>query len=157
MSNVLQNPPIRDAFVDSQNYIVRSWRNFLLTLQTSTQSAPQIIDETSQSAQTAAITTTTLPLPVVTSGFYRLSVYLLITTKAATSSSAQVTLGWTDDGIPITLSLPALTTNVQGAVTASTITIHVDDNSPVTYAVAYASNLANTMTYNVGVVTEVLP
>lgn len=152
----IQAPPIREPAVDGSFFFTRAWRNFLLTLQTVGQSSPQILIEKSLQAQTAALVTTPLDLPKISAGYYRISVTELLTVAALTSSSLQVTIGWTDGAAPRSRILPALTGNTVGENDAVSFPIHVDDNSPITYAAAYASNGANQMTYNLGVIAEAL-
>lgn len=148
--------PIRDALVDKAGFLVRSWRNYFFALQGVGQASPQVLQTASPSTQTAAIPPTPLPLPSISSGYYRVNVYETITLPAGVSSSLQVTIGWTDNGTASTRALSALTTNTIGANDSTTFPIHVDNNSPITYAVAYASNPASTMTYNIGVLLEAL-
>lgn len=153
--SIIIAPPTRVPPLDGlPNPFAREWRNYLQTLQTVGQAAPQILQETAVQAQTAAITTTPITLPGISAGFYRVCVYFVITIAAAVSSSLTVTIGWTDNGNPSSRVIPALTTNTLGANGGQDMTIHVDNNSPITYAVAYASNAANQMTYNIGIVVE---
>lgn len=152
--SIFENPPWRTQVLDPDGTLGRDYRNYLQTLQSVGQSSPQILGEKSESAKTAAISSTPIPLPSVGAGYYRVSVYELITIAAVTSSSLQVTIGWTDQTIPLTRVLPAITSNTLGANDGVTFPIHIDNASPITYAVAYASNGANQMTYNLGILIE---
>lgn len=155
MSNILQAPPTRVPPLDGlPNPFAREWRNYFQELQNTGQAAPQILHEESQTAKTAAIATTPLPLPSVSAGYYRISVYQLITAAAVTSSSLQVTIAWTDQSLAVARTLPAITSNTLAANDEASFPIHVDNASPITYAVAYASNGVNQMTYNLGVLVE---
>ncbi len=150
-------PPTRVPPLDGlPNPFTREWRNYLQTLQNVGQASPQILQETSKVAQTASIATTPLTLPSISAGYYRVSVYELITAAAVTSSSLQVTIAWTDQALAVTRTLPAITSNLLAASDGTSFPIHVDNASPITYTVTYASNGAGQMTYNLGVLVEQL-
>lgn len=154
---LLVSPPTRVPPLDGlPNPFAREWRNYLLSLQNVGQASPQILQETSVEAQTAAITTTPLALPAISAGFYRVSVYYVTTTAAGVSSSLTVTIGWTDNAQPTSRAFPALVNGALASNGGGDFLIHTDDNSPITYAVAYASNAANQMAYNLGVIVEAL-
>lgn len=155
--SIIVAPPTRVPPLDGlPNPFAREWRNYLLILQNIGQASPQILQEVSLVAQTTAIATTPLALPGITSGFYRVSVYYIVTIAGAVSSSLQVTIGWTDAGGPRSRVMTALVNGVVGVNDSLEFPIHTDDNSPITYATAYASNAANQMTYNLGVIVEAL-
>lgn len=154
---VLVSPPTRVPPLEGlPNPFAREWRNYLLSLQNVGQASPQILQETSVEAQTAAIATTPLALPGISAGFYRVSVYYVTTTAAGVSSSLTVTIGWTDNAQPTSRSFPALVNGALASNGGGDLLIHTDDNSPITYAAAYASNPANQMAYNLGVIVEAL-
>lgn len=150
-------PPTRVPPLDGlPNPFAREWRDYLQTLQNVGQASPQILQEASIAGNTAAIPTTLLALPSVSAGFYRVSVYFLVTIPAGVTSSLQVTIGWTDHGLAASRVIPALVNGALAANGGDCIPLHVDDNSPITYTVAYASNPANQMTYDLGVIAEQL-
>ena len=149
--------PIREELVDSDRFITRSWRNYLFAVQTVTETSAQVLPAVTLNAQHAAIASTPVPTSALTAGYYRVSVYAVITTAATTSSSLTLSVRWTDaGGLLCQQLLPALTTNVVGAVSTLTFPIHIDSTSPISYAVAYASNVAGQMTYNFGILVESL-
>jgi hypothetical protein len=153
--SIISAPPTRVPPLSGlPNPFAREWRNYLQDLQNVGQASPQILPETTKAAQTAAIATTPLPLPGISAGYYRVSVYQLITAPAVTSSSLQVTIGWTDQSLAVSRQLAAITSNTLAASDGIAFPIHVDNASPITYAVAYASNGANQMTYNIGILIE---
>lgn len=155
--SIISAPPTRVPPLDGlPNAFAREWRNYLQSLQTVGQASPQILQETSKTAQTAAIATTPLALPAVSSGFYRVSVYQLITAAAVTSSSLQVTISWTDQTLAVARTLTAITSNLLAASDGTSFPIHLDNASPITYSVAYASNGAGQMTYNLGILVEAM-
>jgi len=117
--------------------------------------------------QTAAIGTTTL-YAVPASGQYRLSWNSKVTTAAGTSSTlGPLTIVYTDpDGNAVTITAGALQIGgtVNTTVTTNSITTAVLQGIPlvlnckagtnITYAMAYASNAANAMAYNLHIRLE---
>ena len=109
--------------------------------------------------QHAAIAATTIlntrqPVP---SGLFRVWWYLAVVTAAGTSSSATVTIGFTDQGVAKTISGVALTGNTTATVQGQAAFIRADPDTAITYAVAYASNAAAAMHYDVSVRVEACP
>lgn len=120
-------------------------------------------------AQTAAITTTTLyAVPSATaSALYRLSWSSKVTTVAGTSSTlGALTVVYTDpDGTVQTIVAGALSkagaieTSDAGNLTSTVllglpILLNCKANTNITYAMAYASNAANVMAYNLNLILE---
>lgn len=113
-------------------------------------------------AQTAAITTTTLyAVPASGAGQYLLSWDAKITTAAGTSSTlGALTIVYTDpDGVTVTLTSAAVISagtvaTTSAANTTGTVLIGIPQlinakaSTNITYAFAYASNAANAMNYN---------
>jgi len=97
--------------------------------------------------QNATIGTTTLFTPTQ-SGFYAFEYYLAIRTAAGVSSSAQVTLGWTDSGAKTTV-FAAITGNTTGTTGWGRYAFYAEAGAPITYAVAYLSNPAAAMRFDV--------
>lgn len=95
--------------------------------------------------QNDAIGTTTIFTPTQ-DGLYSFEYYLAITTADGTSSSAQVTVAWTD-----TLAKSHAFTAITGDTTTTTgserYLFFAQAGAPITYAVSYASNTPNAMVY----------
>jgi hypothetical protein len=104
--------------------------------------------------QAAAIPTTPWPLPPLTRGLYRVSAYGRVATAGSTSSSITVTIGWTERGVALTTSSPALTTNSLTATLLWSVPILIDGNTPITYAVDYKSTGGTQMRYDLGLAIE---
>jgi hypothetical protein len=136
--------------------------------------APQIarVDLT---GQTAAIGTTTLyavptyNYPNAPTQEYRLSWNAKVTTAAGTSSTlGALTIVYTDpDGVAITITAPAsisagtIATTSTGNTTSTVLlglplTLNCKAGTNITYAMAYASNAANAMNYNLHITLEAL-
>lgn len=119
-------------------------------------------------AQTAAVTTTTL-YAVPVAGQFRLSWNAKVTTAAGTSSTlGALTIVYTDpDGIVVTLTSAAMiaagtvATTSAGNTTGTVLvgipqTLNCKAATNITYAMAYASNAANAMNYNLHLKLEAL-
>lgn len=103
----------------------------------------------SLTGQTAAIGTTPIPTGTLVEGRYSLAWYLQVVTPAGVTSDAQVTVSWTRHGVTQTYvgalkNGNATTTNEPNGPPL----IHIDAGTPVSYAVAYNSNPAAAMVYD---------
>lgn len=97
--------------------------------------------------QFAALAVSTL-LTVTVAGPYRVSYYLRKTIPDGVSSSAQVTLSWTDQGAACSRTFTALTTDTGTATAGDIVLLRVDANAPIEASVAYASNTPGVMHYD---------
>lgn len=97
--------------------------------------------------QSAAVVATTVCI-AQSGGLYRVNYALLRAVDDGVSSSAQVTIGWTQKGVARSLAFTALTEASGLAVQGQSLPIYVDANAGVTIAVAYASNTANRMQFD---------
>lgn len=89
-------------------------------------------------------------------GWYRVSYYMRKTVADGVSSSLTVTLGWTESGVPLTEAGAALATDTTSAQQSGSKSFWADAGVDLTYAVAYASNTPNKMTYRIDVLVEQL-
>lgn len=122
--------------------------------------------------QSAAITATTIFTPI-TSGLFRISVYMKVTTPATTgagtSTMGPVTLTYTDatdsvaqsNVVPLTgaggtFTNAGNTTNTTGATSTGSLIIWAKTGVPIQYAIGYASNTAAQMQYEVHLKLEPL-
>lgn len=97
---------------------------------------------------------TPIPLPPTTTGLYRLSYYVRITTAATTSSSLTVRFTWTEGGVTRTATAAALTTNTVQTSQSGQLLIRADPATFVSYDTLYASNAANQMQYALDITVE---
>lgn len=124
-------------------------------------SASPTVGTADLTGQTAAIAATTLFTPAST-GFFRVSLYLKVTTPdGASSTLGAVTITYTDGTDSVAQSMAALlgtqagaaaTTNTANTTTTKlqgTVDIYALTAVPVQYAIAYASGTPATMTYEV--------
>lgn len=115
--------------------------------------APLVLTELNRPTQTAAIATAML-VKVTQTATYRVSTYLRITTPGTVSSSATLTLTWTDGGVVCTKTFAAVTGNTTATTDTQTITVHADGGTNLSYAVAYASVGATSMIFRIDLVAE---
>jgi hypothetical protein len=140
---------IQGGFVSNPWYIYFRGENASLS------AAPAAVIPPIRVSGTAAITTTPLPTEALAPGLYRVSVYLRITQAASVSSSATVTITWTDDGVACSYAYPAVTGNtVASVLVAPPLLLDVEQSSPVSYSVAYASVGGTSMIFKIAVVLE---
>ena len=152
---MIEPPPSRDALVDRKGDVTRRWENWLNKIRGALNLAPQReIPAVALDTQSAAIVATDLPTPPLAAGLYRVTTFLRVTTAAGVSSSVAVTLTFTCGLVACSFALPALTANVTNAPQSETRMLLVDDGSVVQYAVAYASNPAAAMVYELSIALE---
>lgn len=131
------------------------WQQWLSSLVLAVNNAAPVVGAITLSNQTAAITTTSVPIQSVTQGTYRVT-YDMRKTAVGASSSLTMTIGWTDGGVACSQTFTALTTNSTSATQSGSLQLRADANSAITYAVAYSSTGA-TLTYRVTVNVEQMP
>jgi hypothetical protein len=152
------SPPIpsRDAVVDKTGLITRTWQVYFRNLRTDIDNAPASLNQETLTGQSASIATTAVPSDVLTAGLYRVSWYARVTTAATTSSSLTVTIGWTEQSVPLTVSGVAMTGNTTTTVQNATQVVQIDGGTSITYATTYASSGATAMVYALTVLLEQL-
>lgn len=136
--------------------ITETWRLWLVSVLTYILFGIIQASSVSRDTQGAAIVTTAMYTPSKT-GLYRISWYLRITRAATTSSSATVTIGWTDAGQACTSAGAAVVGNTVTTVQSGSIVVSADSLTDLTYAVAYASVGATSMQYKLRVSVEAIP
>lgn len=145
--------PSRDAITSISRMITRPWQVWLRDLTTTATNAVALVQTVSLVGQAASIGTTSIPSIGLTTGLYRVTWYLRITTAATTSSSVAVSFGWTDT-VSATLSGAAVTGNTVTTIQTGTGMFVVDAASPVTYTTSYSSAGATAMQYALSVTLE---
>lgn len=118
------------------------------------QSSPQRLQEVPLIGQSASIGSTPINLGLIPSGLYRVSYFVRITTPAATSSSVQVIIGFTEGGVTCSVSGVAVNGNVTNSVGTGSFLLRSDQSAPINYSTTYASNPAGTMVYKLDIVVE---
>ena len=116
--------------------------------------APIVIGRASYSDQSASIPRTTIPCSQIYRGFYRVSFYARVTAQATTSSSLQVHLFWTDDGIPMQQDATAITGNLLTTFSTQQARYAVDADTTLDFATTYVSVGAQAMEYKLELIVE---
>lgn len=129
--------------------------NFLNLLRQAASVASQFVGSVGLSAQAASIPTT--DIATFPAGLYRVGYSLRITQAATTSSSAQLTIGWTSHSVSCSQTFPALTGNTTASQSSDQIVVNVDASTPITYSVTYASVGATPMQFALSIFVEELP
>jgi hypothetical protein len=156
MSIVLPPPPLQDAVIESARnpVLTKVWAVFFRGLSSRSEGAAVAVKAIAVAAQAAAIPTTDL-IPLA-SGLYRVSYRFRVSTAAGVSSSLQLTVTTTEGGIPCTQSSAAYTGNATNAPQSGAFIVKADPSSPLAYSVAYASNPASAMQYELDIRVESL-
>lgn len=102
--------------------------------------------------QNAAIGTTPIPTAALAEGLYAVAWYGQVITPAGVASSFQVTISWTRNGVGQSFTGTLKNGNTTATNEADqSLFIHIDAATPVSYAVAYASNPAGAMTFELSI------
>jgi len=137
-----------------EGLITFEWLRSLGQLQTQVSQGPTRVSSERLAEQAAAIPATDISGGALNAGLYRLSYYARITQAAGVSSSLTITLSFTDGGIPQSFTFAAMTGNTTTTIQSETKVIEADANTPIRYAVAYASAGAPVMKYRLSVSLE---
>lgn len=121
---------------------------FLTSLTTAVENAPQqagaFVDLPDENDTIAA---TDFSNGSLNEGLYCLWMYLRVTDPDPVSSSAQVTISWTNGGVVQSFVGTLVNGNLTTSKQQQIIPLYIDGNTVITYAVAYTSNTANDMHY----------
>lgn len=147
-------PPVRDKTLDQGGMFTVPWLQWWSRVPDTLESIPNIINTVSLTAQNASLSATDFSGIVLPEGLYRASYYARITTADGVSSSLTVVLAWTDGGVAMTLTGAAITGNTTASYQTSSIILHADADTDITYATTYASNTPGTMKYRLDLSLE---
>ena len=155
---VVAPPPIYSVTTDKSTGRAHidwvRWFNSLVQAFTVT---PAKVGAVTASAQSAAIGTTAINTPSLSTGLYRLSVYARVTVAATTSSSLSVTIHWTDGGVACSATLGPVTGNLTTTVLQGQVIVNIDNATAISYSTSYASVGATAMQYKLVLSAEDLP
>lgn len=132
--------------------------DWLLEQQQGVNNSPELFGTVSLTAQGASIPTTPIPMPALSQGLYRVSVYARITRAGSVSSSLTITIGHTDGAVSCTQVTTALTTNTTASTRVAEYVVRSDASVAITYATTYADGGgATSMLYALYLVVERMP
>ena len=138
-------------------YLSQEFIDWFIEQQQRLEDSPEQLGSVSLSAQSADIGATPVPMPDLSAGTYRVSVYVRVTRVATVSSEIQIVIGWTDGGIALTSAGTNLTGNTTTTFETRTLFLAVDANAPITYEAIYTSAGATAMQFKLEIVVEQMP
>jgi len=131
------------------------WTRWLLALFGTVSAQPTVLGtRVSLTKQNASIGVTPFPTPALAGGLVRVSWYLRITTVDPVSSSVNVTIGYTESHLALSVSSTPVVGNSLTSVQTGTTILMTDQGTAVTYSTTYASNTPGTMQYRFAAVVE---
>ncbi len=147
--------PVREPVVESGSWLITNrWRIWLRDLQAQFQSSPSKVLTVTIPTDTATIATTPIPTASLAAGLYRVTYYQQVLVAAGVSSALTTTLGWTYNSVAQSFSGALMNGNTTATHQSNTQMIRIDQASPITYAILYASNPAAAMVYSFDIVLE---
>lgn len=155
MTTVLSEPfPAKDRIVDRQGKPTEALIRYFESQDQTINSAASSIGSATSTAGAASVSTTPITSQVIANGVYRASWYMEVVTPAGVSSSLDITIAWTSNGVAKSNTSSAMTGNTTTSYASGVLTIHADGDSIVSYQATYASNPAAAMIYGLWVVLE---
>lgn len=148
------NTAIVDKAGKITTYFAQKWRDVTSRIESAAfVAAGQLIQVTPPGAGTAAIVTAVL-VASVSAPVYRIGFDLRIFLPSGGTSAAQVTIGWTENGVAQTKVGASVTGNTTTSTDSDVFQIRPDAGTVVTYAVSYASTGAPAMQFSFDVIAE---
>lgn len=147
----------RAPLEDGSGLVSELWRDWFTILRRLVNWAWKTEQMVSLTEQSAAITTTAIPLNTLPAGVYLLSWYLRITTPGTVSSSTQLSFTWVDGGVTLTKTGGVINGNTTATYESGSVLIRVDKDSAVNYAATYASAGATPMKFALDLVLTHVP
>ena len=134
-----------------------TWLQFIRSVVSAINNAAQIVgQQLSSQNQSASIVAQTVNSNTK-SGRYRITWALLIRQAATTSSSLQVAVTWTQDGVAISHGGVAITSNTLNDFESETLMVRADAGTDIVVTVNYTSVGGTPMKYDADVVVESIP
>lgn len=140
-----------------EGHITLPWIDFFTAQGDAIQAAPSRVNAEALTNQDASVGATDLTGGNASAGLYRLTYYARLTQAATTSSSLEIVLDWTDNGIARSFNGAAITSNsTTTGWQSETKMIRSDGLSPIRYSTIYSSTGGTPMLYALSVVLEAL-
>lgn len=145
--------PSRNPVIDEDGLITRQWRLFLRGQGDTLDVAPVRAGLSVVNSSDASISATPVPM-TVNAGLYRVSVFARRLISATTSSELQVTIGFTQGTVSLSVETVNDTNNTITQAISGSWLIRVDATTTITYETTYVSVGATAMTYRLDVTVE---
>lgn len=147
--------PVREAMVDRNGIVREPWRIWFRDQAQTVNSQPVLTNPVViLEGKTASVSTTPFNTGTLAKGFYRFNYYMTCATPAGVSSGLIVTASWTDHGSAQSRSSANMTGNLVTTTQSEVWPLHIDANSPVSYALTYAATPAAAAIFNAYLVLE---
>lgn len=151
----LDPQPTLSPIADKDGMIVPDWYRWFYEVYSLTVASTQLIGTPlSLLAQGAAIGTTTLTLPALPNGLYRINWYIRVTTPDGAGSSVALTVGFTESAVSLSKPFAAITGDTVTTFDQNAVFAQVDQNTALTYATAYSSTTPGKMKYRLSIAVE---
>lgn len=153
--------PIRDPIAIEEAktgrlMLPRVWIDWFASVGIRVDSQSETISTVKLPNLSGTIPPTPLPLDSFAAGLYRVTYYIRVVVPASVSSSLQVGIGWTDNGVSCNIQADILTTNTIGTVQSNTLMLQNDQAAPITYEVLYTSVGGTPMQYDLIIMVELV-
>ena len=155
MSTQSAELPAREKLLEDNGLIYWRWRDWLRDLRADVNTAAVIVAGGSITLenQSAAVGLTPFDTAGLSSGQYRVSAFMQIITAATINSSVIVSFTFTKNTVACVVSAPAVTSNDPTRPGSWCGPISIDAGTPVSYSIAYVSNIAG-MVYTTDLTLE---
>ncbi len=151
-------PAFGDPWVDKEGVLTTDATTWILqTLIPALQQSPSLSGGApafSETGQNAAIAPTSLALGTVSTGLYRISVYIRVTSADGVASSIAPIVTFTDGAVAASETGSALTSDNIALPGWWVFIIAVDQPGPIDISTTYSSNTPGLMQYKISVVAE---
>jgi len=152
-------PPVfEDPFVEENGRLSSEAFNYFMTIllprigQTSSLYGTAPVLEVI--GQDASIASTPLPMGALTTGYYRVTCYLRVTSADGAGSSVTPFVQFPDDGVTCTMTGAALTADDITEPMSQTFFVSVDQPGPISFGTTYSSTTPGLMVYKATVCVE---
>lgn len=148
-------PTIAPVTTPKDGHLTTDWTRWLLALFGMVSSQPSVQGtRINLTQQNASIPVTTFPGPGLLGGLVRVSWYLRVTATDPASSAVNVTIGWTESHLALSIPSVPLNGNSLTTVQTGTLLLMTDQASAITYRTTYTSGTPGLMKYRFAAVVE---
>lgn len=152
-------PPLADPWVDEDGVPVSDLINWILiTLLPAIAQSPSVFNSTSppfEEEDDDAIALTPLPIGDLSTGLYRVSVFIRVTSPDGAASSVAPVVSFPNDAVTCSMTGdPALTSDDISIPGTWTFFLEVDAPGPISIGTVYASTTPNLMSYKIVATVE---
>lgn len=136
--------PAREKVVAEDGLMFWRWRDWFRDLRADVNTSTGLVQggSVTLASKSAAVALKAFDTASLTSGQYNVSAFTQILTAASANSSVIVTFHFTRHSIACTVSAPAVTSNDPTLPGTFVGMVTIDAGTPISYSVAYVSNLA---------------